>query len=178
MKPRSVILGVCLAALMASKAQALIPKPLSVEELNRHADLVVRATVLEKTVRRDDQGRIYTEVVLQIAEAWRGKPGGERLTVVHSGGVLGNRAEMAIGQVDYRLGEDVVAFLVRNPRGEPVTVGMNQGKFHLEPADKQGVVWASNPFHFGVPTDKARAKSTAPGLTVEELKRRVQGGAK
>jgi hypothetical protein len=174
MKLSSLLVGLGLCCLLTAPAHAFIPIPLSVEELNRHADLVVRGTVKEKTCRRDEQGRIYTEVVLQVAETWRGKPAAERLTIVHGGGVLGNRAETAIGQVEYTPGEEVVAFLIHNPRGEAVTVGMAQGKFHLERNSKDSTVWASNPFHAGETADKSRAKSLGARLAVDDLKRRVR----
>lgn len=177
MKLSSFLASLGLCCLLAAPAHAFIPIPLSVEELNGHADLVVRGTVQEKTCRRDEQGRIYTEVVLRVSETWRGKAGGERLTIVHGGGILGNRAETAIGQVEYTPGEEVVAFLVHNPRGEPVTVGMAQGKFHLE-RTKDGGVWASNPYHSGESTDKSRTKTLGSRLAVDELKRRVTEAAR
>lgn len=174
MKITSAWLGLGLALLFASPAHAYLPIPLSVEELNRQADLVIRGTVLEKTCRRDAEGRIYTEVVLQVTETWRGHVGGERITVVQGGGILGNRAETAIGQVDYALKEDVVAFLVRNVRGEPVTVAMAQGKFHLERVGSLGTTLATNPFHKGETQVKSRRVVSGPGLTLEELRRRVK----
>ena len=176
MKTPALLLAIVLWCDLATPAHAFLPIPLSIEDLNRQADLVVRGTVLEKTCRRDPEGRIYTEVVLLVAETWRGQAGGERLTIVHGGGILGNRAETAVGQVNYRLNEEVVAFLIRNPRGEPVTVAMAQGKFHLERSAKDDSTRASNPFHQGTVSTKSHDKMVGPCLTVDELKRRVLEG--
>lgn len=175
---RSLLGAFALALAVPPSAWALVPIPLSVEQLNRQADLVVRGTVVEKTCQRDADGRIYTEVVLQVAETWRGAAGGDRITIVHGGGVLGNRVDTAVGQVHYALREEVVAFLIRNPRGEPVTVAMAQGKFHLEQVGEPGRILASNPFHQGTVEDKAAGRVWAPRVPVEELKRRVQEAAR
>ena len=44
-------------------------------------------------------------------------------------------------------GEEFVAFLVFNPRGEPVTIGLAQGKFHVWRDPQTGEKFANNLFH-------------------------------
>lgn len=173
MKKLRLVLILLLGCLTAPGLHAFLPIPLSVEELNNHADLVVRATVKGQQCLRDDQGRIYTEVTLSVAETWRGQTTGTLLKVVHSGGTLGRRAETTIGQVQYQPGEEVVAFLVHNPRGEAVTVGLEQGKFHLQRANANAPLLASNPFHRGDGSVTPSGRVLGPSLSLDELKRRV-----
>lgn len=173
MKMLRCVLVLALGCLLTPRLQAFLPIPLSVEELNRHADLVVRATVTGRECLRDEQGRIYTEVTLRVAETWRGQTAGPTLKVVHSGGILGKRAETTIGQVQYQPGEEIVAFLVHNPRGEAVTVGLEQGKFHLQRSSANTPLLASNPFYRGDPTVTPSRRTLGPSLSLEELKRRV-----
>src|SRR5206468_54907 len=88
-------------------------------------------TVLSKSCQRDPSGRIFTKVELQVAETWKGSLTTNRISIVHGGGILGDQKTTVSGQVDYGIGEEVVAFLVLNPRGEAVTLGLSQGKFHI-----------------------------------------------
>jgi hypothetical protein len=156
--------------------------PMSVSELAEQSQLIVRGTVLSKSCQRDDAGRIYTKVELKVAEVWKGNITGDRLTVVHGGGILGRRKVVVTGQVDYQIGEEVVAFLVLNQRGVADTLGLCQGKFHLWTDPATGRKLARNPFHGSAAPAPAggRLQSVAGDagpLTVDELKRQVHGGA-
>lgn len=151
----------------------------SVEELTEQSRLVLHGTVLAKTVQRDPQGRIYTRVELQVAAAWKGSAPGGRFVLVHGGGVLGEEAAVVSGQETYEVGEEVVAFLVLNQRGEGVTLGLAQGKFHVATVPGSGEKLAHNPFHGRAPeasSDPVRQGARRPALGLAELKTRVQGG--
>lgn len=152
--------------------------PLSIEELISHSQLVVRGTVLSKSCQRDTEGRIYTKVELQISEVWKGSHSGTRLTVVHGGGTLGEDRVHVQGQVDYRIGQDAVVFMVRNPRGEAVTLAMAQGKFDVWKNDLKGEFLANNPFHGRAPKSGGSGSETAlektGQLTLAELRTRVR----
>lgn len=178
---RQLIAWTALLGLACSLAAALMI-PLSIEELTGQAQLVLRGQVLSKSCQRDATGRIYTKVELLVAEVWKGTLAAGRLTVVHGGGILGEERVVVSGQVDYPIGEEVVAFLVFNPRGEAVTVGLAQGKFHVWKEQAGGAAFVQNPFHGspepGAKTIHARnAAAPAPArLSLQELKARVQGG--
>lgn len=113
----------------------MLMRPLAVSELAGKADLIVEGRVLGKVSLRDDAGRIYTKVQIHVSEVWKGSPPASStsnlLTIVQGGGTVGDVREEVSGQVQYDLGEEVVAFLLINPRGEPVTIGLAQGKFHV-----------------------------------------------
>ena len=102
---------------------------LPVSRLAAEASLVVRGEVERKTTRRDEAGRILTEVQVVVQETWKGNLKKPALTLLHGGGILGNVGARVTGQAHYAPGEKVVLFLVPNGQGQFVTVGMEWGKF-------------------------------------------------
>ena len=130
MKGRSFAL---LTALLAGAAlgQAASQVPLSIETLAAKADAVVHGTVVRMSCQRDDGGRIFTKVHLQIIEQMNGRQRGATLVIVQGGGVLGRRIARSPIQPTYRVGAEVIVFVVFNSRGEAVTLGLNQGKFDV-----------------------------------------------
>lgn len=155
--------GVLLGIILLAQGIANEAIPMSVVQLTQRAELVVRGKVEGKSVLRDGEGRIYTEVKLAVTEVWKGDPKKPLVRVVHGGGILGEQKVTALGQVAYEVGEEVVGFFVWNQRGEAVTLSMSQGKFLLKRAEA-GKVEVSNPFHGG----KAKA------LMLDDLKTRVK----
>lgn len=171
--------GFGLAALAAPVALAVQMTPMSLEELVIRADVVLHGKVLSKTCQRDSAGRIYTEVDVEVAEAWKGPVAGKRFKIVLAGGTLGDRHVGVSGQADYQPGEEVVVFLRLNPRGEGVTLGLAQGKFQVRQDSVTGRKYAYSPF-FGQANRAANRVAThgleANGLiSLVDLKRRVQG---
>ena len=164
-----------------SPLPAVQMEPLSIEEMARQSALVVHGTVLSKSCQRDPAGRIYTKVALQVADVWKGSLATHQFTIVHGGGILGAEKAAVSGQVEYRIGEDVVAFLVLNHRGEGVTVGLAQGKFHVWQEPETGEQFVHDLFQ-AKPDSRDQAVSAnarlpaQPRLTLAELKRRVRGG--
>ncbi len=159
---------------------ALVMQPLSLETLGTQAEIVVQGTVRSKVCQQDRAGRIYTRVEVDVTELWKGAVSGSPLLIVHGGGTLGERQATVAGQVDYAIGEEVVAFLVRNDRGEAVTLGLMQGKFHVWKDPVSQAKFVSNPFHGVPPAGSATALQAGAGMAVRpdalglaELKRRV-----
>ncbi|MBM3823286.1 MAG: hypothetical protein FJ404_10435 [Verrucomicrobia bacterium] len=105
--------------------------PVTLPELSTQARLIVHGTVISKTIREDPRSGLFTQVRIQLRETWKGTPPGPVVTVVHSGGILGGRKTQVSGQVDFQVGEEVIAFLDRNPQGEFVTLAMRQGKLSV-----------------------------------------------
>ena len=175
------VLLLFMTCVLAPSLRAIQFTPLSIEQLAQQSALIVQGTVLSKSCQRDPAGRIYTKVELEVGEIWKGSLPTNRFTVVHGGGILGDRKATVSGQVEYGIGEEVVAFLVFNPRGEAVTLGLAQGKFHIGREAGFGERLVHNPFHGG-PTSGGDGISepdhptTQRRLTLAELKRRVQGG--
>ena len=167
------ILGIFIATV--ASAGPFIPIP--IDRLSTESDLVVYGNVIGKTIQKDDQGRIYTRVQLDINEVWKGNVSTKPFTIVHSGGVLGNRWSSTEGEVSYKLGEEVVVFLVLNSRGEGVTMGMQQGKFQVLDGYPTRTRYVRSLFHGGKPPSKGENKGyrfpTQLPLTVDSLKRKV-----
>ncbi len=171
--------GLLLAATPIRATQFI---PLGIEEMSAKAQLVVQGTVLSKSCQRDSEGRIYTRVNLQVAEVWKGSLSTNQLTVVQGGGILGEEKVTVTGQVEYNLGEEVVAFLVLNAAGNPLTLGLAQGKFEVLTDTASGQKYARNLFHGGTgkpaSTDSNRVLQQTPSptapLKITDLKQRVQ----
>ena len=151
--------------------------PIPIDRLSSDAEAIVHGTVIGKSVQTDAEGRIYTKVQLDVKDVWKGNAVSSPFTVVHSGGILGKRWATAEGEVSYRMGEEVVVFLVINRRGEGVTMGMQQGKFLVQHDKYTNRNYVRNLFHGGKPPSKDDKKGyrfpTRLPLTVESLKRQV-----
>lgn len=160
----------------AATAGSLVP--LAVEQLVRDSEIVVFGGVKAKTCLRDDAGRIYTKVEIDVKETWKGAhPEGKPILVVHGGGTLGERRLKVSNQVNYRIGEEVVAFLRLNQRGEAVTIAMCQGKFEVLRDEASGERYVRNTFHGGAPRTGAAEKYRLPTelpITLGGLRRQVQ----
>ena len=173
-------LGLFLCCALAPGLRAIQFTPLSIEQLTQESALVVQGTVQSRSCQRDSAGRIFTKVELAVAEIWKGSLRTNRFTVVHGGGILGDRKATVSGQVEYGIGEEVVAFLVFNQRGEGVTLGLAQGKFSIGTDAETGERFVHSPFH-GEHATRHRSVSelatptTQRRLTLAALKKRVRG---
>ena len=165
-----------------SPVQAANQVSLSIEMLATKADGVLHGRVIQLSCQRDNQGRLFTKVILQVIEQMKGRRFGEMLTIVQGGGVLGRRIARSPFQPRYRVGCEVVVFVVFNSRGEAVTLGLNQGKFDVTRQTDFGLATVRNPFHGLAKRDDPRAVvkralGQANLLTLAELKRRVRRAA-
>ena len=182
MKGRSFGLLTALLA-GATLGQAASQVPLAIETLAAKADAVVHGTVVRMSCQRDDEGRIFTTVHLQIIEQMNSRQRGGTLVIVQGGGVLGRRIARSPIQPTYRIGAEVVVFVVFNSLGEAVTLGLNQGKFDVVRASETGLTTVRNPFHGLAKRDDPRAVvkralGQAKPLTLAGLMRRVRRAGK
>jgi hypothetical protein len=148
--------------------------PLSVDELASQSDLVVHATVKTKSCDRTAEGRIFTRVTLEVTDVWKGRLATNHLQVLHGGGTIGNVRSEVSCQVEYTPGEEVVAFLVFNPRGDAITLGLAQGKFHVWKDPLTGEKFVHNLCH-GAP-EKPAFGTPAEKLPFKALASQVKGG--
>lgn len=114
-----------------------------VDELARRADVVVRGRVVSLEATRDAEKRPFTRIEFDVLAVWKG-PATNRLAVVQASSPLGPRPVQVPGEPQFRLGEDVVVFAVRNPRGELVTLDLARGKFSVRTNAVSGAVEAAN----------------------------------
>ena len=165
-----LILALCF---VSAELSANLMRPLPIEELSRKADLVVLGTVQNKSSHRDAEGRIYTRIELQVSEAWKGVVSGTTLTIYQGGGTVGNERVEVSGEAEYGIGEEVVAFLVLNPRGQPITLALAQGKFHVWLDKQTGEKLAHNVFH-GTPELTRKPTELAPGAAGQKKPQRLK----
>ena len=73
------------------------------------------------TCKRDATGRIFTEVQLKLTETLKGKPSGEVFDWSTAEASLGKRSR-SVADPKFKIGEEVVVFVVFNSRGEAIPV--------------------------------------------------------
>lgn len=180
---RLICLFVCLSCWFRS-AEAGPLLPLSVQDLTEAADVVLQGKVVSKKVSRDDEGRVFTSIKLQVQDVWKGDVDGDTFEVVHGGGILGLRKVEVTYQVQFDLGDEAVVFCRINSQGQGVTIGMTQGKFEILKSEDDSKQYVRNVFHGGAPPDSKslqrrgfRMPHQLP-LSIESLKAQVQGGVK
>ncbi|MAG58989.1 MAG: hypothetical protein CMJ83_22100 [Planctomycetes bacterium] len=99
-------------------------------DLARDAVLIVRAHVLtERAVRAS--GLIWSEWELDVTETWKGDLPDPPLLVREPGGKIGHVEMRVSAGVRYRVGDEVVAFIVKDALGQWRTAGMTQGQWRV-----------------------------------------------
>ena len=150
---------------------------LTIDELSRSAEAVVHGRVVALEVRRDTEGRVFTRVELVLEDVWKGRMAGHTCVLVQGGGTLGEVDIHASGQAEFAVGDEVVAYMTRSPRGEWITVGLSQGRFQVSRDEATGYRWVRNRSWGGHgELGNGRGMAWPPGrpLRLEELKRRTQ----
>jgi Tol biopolymer transport system component len=102
-------------------------------ELVGFSDLIVRGTVSQVRVGRDDRiGALYTYVTLNVADVLKGPALDRRIVLKQLGGRLGATALQISGQPTFTVGEEILAFLEVRPRDRTLTTTAQwQGKFTI-----------------------------------------------
>jgi hypothetical protein len=163
---RFLILSMTL--LVAAPAWALILPQLSLDELVRRSDAVVRGTVTATRSAWDDQHyKIYTYCTVKVAGAAFGARRDQELTVKLLGGTVGDTSLTVDGNASLEKGEDVLLFL-RTDGQYHYVVGMHLGKRSVVNQDGRELLLAEPP-HEGL---SAEALEQAP--TLDELWGRVR----
>ncbi len=155
-------------ATAASIAAQFIPR--SIEELTAEATCVVHGRVEAVEVLPGSDGAPFTRVELAVESTWKGSST-HRIVVTQAGGTLGSRRVVVSGEATYLPGEEVVVFLVANPRGEWLTCGMTQGKFSVRREESQ--VWVAHPFIGGSPKPGGFRPAHLLPLSLADLHKRV-----
>lgn len=176
-----LLMGVLGVVTTVPEARATRLVMLTIEELARDADAVVHGQVMAVETSRAADGRVRTVVTLKVADVWKGKGISGTCLVEAGGGILGDVEVRALGQVEYGVGDEVVAYLVRSPSGLWVTLGMAQGQFRVSRDESSGMRWVRNPFWGGTAGavnggggPRLAAWPPARPLSLEELKRRTR----
>jgi hypothetical protein len=158
---------------------ATILGPADVGSLTAASDVVVHARVLRRTAAwgagGEKSGQIFTRVVLEPVETWKGELSRE-LAVLVPGGTVGDLDQLVQGVASFRDGEEVVVFLQRRAHGVYSVSRWALGKFSVGAAkaslpkralrDRSGILCQ------GCGADEA------DDLSLDELRARVLGSVR
>jgi len=131
------VAGVLMTLALGGVARAAVVLPLTVEELARRADAVVRGVAGEtRPIRSADGRQIHTVTTIEVDLALKGGPP-LTLEVLTPGGTWGDLSQTVTGAPSFRQGERVILFLRSlGPRRFRVE-GLALGKFEVV-TDAQG----------------------------------------
>ncbi len=154
---------------LAAPAFAATFVAMSVEEVARSSDAVVRGRVLSTTSRFTRDGRrIVTDVEIGVESAWKGAPE-TTVRIVVPGGRVGSIAQWVDAAATFEDGEEVVVFLAR--RGAVFRVmGQALGKYRVDGAEARPALAGADVLPRAILTGE-RAVGPMP---VAELERRVK----
>lgn len=160
-----------LLLLAASPAAAAVAPPVTVENLAREADAVVRGKVQRRESRWAQDGRhIFTYATVRVGAVWRGAAP-QRITVRVPGGEVGEIGQKVDAAPELADGEEVVLFLVREDGDTFRVHGLALGKFKVEKGEARPDLGHFT-FTKGLIPEGERRVETMP---VDELEWRVRG---
>ena len=119
----------CVFLLACVAARATTLKRMSVAEMTRAAELVVRVRCIA-SVAGWDAGEIWTLATFEVEEGWKGTPP-TQIAVRLLGGTVGNLTSSVDGVPHFHTGEEVVLFLEPTRRGDYSIVSWMQGTFRI-----------------------------------------------
>jgi len=125
-----------LGALSASgSAGATVVRALDDEALVRGSEAIVAGSVASVVALAGpvDGPAIFTRIEIDVWQTFKALPEGApaRLTLLQTGGTLGERTLHVHGQARFEVGEPVLVFIERVFDGRLIPYGMAQGKFSL-----------------------------------------------
>jgi hypothetical protein len=135
----AVVVFATFALAGASTAGATTVMKLSLKDLTKNSETIVRATVVDETARYDANKEIYTYYTLRVLEPVKGGSAKDQvITIRQIGGVVGTIASIVPGTPSFKKGEEVVVFLTqRDAAGYPWVMGLQQGKYSVS-SDENG----------------------------------------
>lgn len=176
----SLIVGVAVMSL-ASASPAITPIKRSFSELVSQAEFIVVGTISQMQSLRLPDGAIVTDLTLGILESMKGDTlPGSILTLRMLGGTVGDTQLLVAGAPQFRPGQTVLLFVRGNTREMFPFVGVQQGVFHVGPAEPPGAAhvldWLGQPVtgirDDEVLVDPGGAETTA--ISVDEFLREIQ----
>jgi hypothetical protein len=166
-------LGLALAAVLAAApclARAAQAYPVSVEQLARTSDAVIRGRVESaRAFRSDDRLRIYTAYDVRTAAVLRGRAPAVARVVV-PGGVEGNLGQRVDAAPSLAVGEELILFLTRDAGEAFVVSSLAQGKFSVVGRVARPDLSRFSFVQTSIPPGERRSEE----MPVAELERRVR----
>jgi hypothetical protein len=120
------------ALLGASTAGATTVLKMSLKDLAKKSDSIVRARVEDEVARYDANKEIYTYFTLKVLEPVKGSKKDDVIVIRQLGGVVDHIASIVPGTPTFKKGEEVVVFLTqKDGAGYPWVMGLQQGKYSV-----------------------------------------------
>ena len=110
---------------------------LSLEELTREADAIVRGRIQKVTQQTADLSNITTDIEISVVEQWKG-PKASSLVLSQPGGSAGEITQAVPGLPQFSAAEDAILFLKESRGGFFEMVGGRQGKFVVKTDPQSG----------------------------------------
>jgi len=173
---RRVLFATTLLALVLTGLTSLcaVMVRMTLDDLVREADLIVRGTVLSsKSFREEKTGKVMTTHQVRVDEALKGKATGQ-VAVVTLGGELETIGQIVPGEARLDLDEEVVLCLRAGVLGYSV-VAMSQGKFRVATEGSVATLRRDlgDILFVGTKKGSVPAQDSIPLETFRELVRRV-----
>ncbi len=125
-------LGVFASLVVAGVAHATTMVALDMEGLVQRSDVIAVARVVDQQARWGDEGRILTDVLLEVEQPLQGDvPAGEQFIMVRLGGSIGDLGMRIAGEPAFENGERYLVF-GRHWEGFYRPVGMSQGVMRVD----------------------------------------------
>jgi len=136
-----VVVATTLAVLaMSSTAWAVVSVRMSLDDLVREAQVVVRGKVVSSMAFMDEElGRVSTRHTISVSETLRGTPVAE-VAVVTMGGELEEIGQLVPGEAKLSAGEEVVLCLKKVRSADWAVVAMSQGKFSVTKRESKEIL--------------------------------------
>jgi hypothetical protein len=105
--------------------------PIMTEMINKSEVIAVGTVTATRSQWNKEKTRIYTEVTLTVDEYMKGSQAGNRLTIVHPGGEVGEVGELYSETATFQRNEEVMVFASKDKLGNLRIIGGNQGKYAI-----------------------------------------------
>jgi hypothetical protein len=171
---RPVFLVLCLSLLACDGVTPTTLAHMSVAKMTHISALILRARCVDNSAAWDG-GEIWTFTTYEPTEVWKGSAQ-PRVRVRLLGGRVGNLTSNVSGVPRFRIGEDVVLFLVPTTRGDFSVVSWVQGTFRIHRDPRTGeetVTQDSASFDTFDPSTRKFAASGIHDLPLQEFRSQV-----
>lgn len=122
-----------LTGLLSSGSEATVLRYLSAEELVSEADEVVHGRVISVEEKwTADRKAIFTEVVLEIIEVFKGRARGSKLSFTFLGGERDGVRLFYEHQPSFSVDDEVLVFLRTRIEGKPLLMALSQGVWRVK----------------------------------------------
>jgi hypothetical protein len=156
--------------LASAPARATVVEKLTIEDMARRAQRVVRGVVrTQNVVWTEGRARIVTVTEIEVAENLKGEPG--PVVLFTPGGTIDGLTDWPAGTPRLESGDEVVLFLERSPLGDGyVHLAMSSTVFHVKgPEGRRRVFRTVAGLGFAMLDPRRAMAIESPAGAVEEV---------